>query len=223
MPLFEPNTESIGMRAKEYAESTYKYYRYSARRDIAQIKAVLEDWFAHFPPAAQTDLCQRFRSDSDRQHYGAFFELNMHELPFRLGYNVEVHPDVGETTHPDFLVSRDGVRQFYVEATIGTQSDKEAGQQRLVDQGYDSFGRLRTPDFFLALRVRGAPKTAPPGARLRRELERWLQTLDWGMVKQDWETARRSKHPPPQLSCSATTRNTTSSGKRREPRSGSLH
>jgi hypothetical protein len=187
MSLFDPNPESIGTRAKKYAESTFEYYEHSARRDIAQIKTVLEDWFAHFPAASRRDLHQRFRSGSDRQHYGAFFELYTHELLLRLGYTAEVHPDVPERTHPDFLVSRDGLRRFFVESTIGTQSDEEAGQQRLMDQVYDTLDRLKSPDFLLALRVHGAPKTAPAGARLRRDLERWLQTLDWAAVKQDWD------------------------------------
>jgi hypothetical protein len=56
-----------------------------------------------------------------------------------------------------------------------------------MDQVYDSLNHLNSPDFFLALRVGGAPKTAPPGARLRGDLERWLGTLDWGAVRQAWE------------------------------------
>ncbi len=186
MPLFDTNAGSIGTRSKRYAESTFEYHNRSARPAIARIKAALEQWFARFPAAGQTDLRQRFRSDSDRQHYSAFFELYLHELLIRLGFAVEVHPEVEETTHPDFLARRDDVPQFYVEATISTDSDLEAGQQRLMEQVYDSLDRLTSPDFFLALRVRGAPKTAPPGARLRHDLEWWLQSLDWAAVRQAW-------------------------------------
>jgi hypothetical protein len=80
------------------------------------------------------------------------------------------------------------VRLFYAEATIGAESDREAGRQRLIDQVYDSLNRVHSPDFFLALRVRGAPQTAPPGTRLRGDLERWLRTLDWAVVRQAWDS-----------------------------------
>src|SRR5260370_26729319 len=136
MPLFDANVVSIGDRPKRYAESTFDYYNRSARRDVARVKALLEDWLSRFPLDGQHDLRQRFRSDSDRQHYGAFFELYLHELLTRLGYSVEVHPNIEEATHPDFLVSRNGVRSFYVEAVIGAESDEEVAQQRRMNQVY---------------------------------------------------------------------------------------
>ena len=185
MTLFDSNIETIGDRAKGYAEPVFEYYNRSTRKDVVRVKQVLEDWFARFPK--DTDLRQRFRSRIGRQHQGAFFELYLHELLTRLGYTVDAHPQVDEPTHPDFLASRNGDRQFYLEATIAAESDEEAGQQKLIDQAYDTLNRMRTPNFLLALRVQGAPQTAPRGRKLRERLERWLATLEWASVKEAWD------------------------------------
>ena len=37
---------------------------------------------------------------------------------------------------------------------------------------------MRSPNFFVGIRLRGAPATPPSGKRLRRDLEQWLAALD---------------------------------------------
>jgi hypothetical protein len=188
MALFDAKVETIGDRPKAYAEPVFEYYNRSARKDISRVKEILEAWFTRFPEDAQVDLRQRFRSRIGRQHQGAFFELYLHELGTKLGYTLSAHPEVDEPTHPDFLVARNGDPQFYLEGTIAAESDKEAGQQNLGDQVYDTLNKMKTPDFFLSLRVQGAPQSAPPGRKLRERLERWLAALDWASVKASWDS-----------------------------------
>ena len=46
MTLFDSNIETIGDRAKGYAEPVFEYYNRSTRKDVVRVKQVLEDWFA---------------------------------------------------------------------------------------------------------------------------------------------------------------------------------
>lgn len=187
MSLFDENAPSIGNRPKQHLESTFEYYNSSARRDIREIKATLEAWFQRVPEGARNDLRRRFRSPEDSQHRAALFELLVHELFTKIGYSLIFHPDVQGATHPDFLVKRGAEDLFYLEVTTAGASAEEIGEQRRIDQVYDSLNRLKNTDFYLAVFVRGAPETPPPGARLRRDLERWLATLDWRDIRARWD------------------------------------
>lgn len=179
MPLFEPSAAPIGQRAKRYGEPIYTYYRDSERPGIVAIRALLEEWFLEIPDNEQLDLQQRFRSQIERQHRSAVFELFLHHFVLRCGFELEFHPDIhGITTHPDFLVSRDGHALFYLEAIAVSNSTREEAEANRMNQVYDALNNLASPDFYLGLRVDGAPDTPPAGARLRGALSRWLATVD---------------------------------------------
>jgi len=173
MSLFEISPAPCGAKTKRYSESVYAYYRNSDRPAIIAIRALLESWFAEVPPAAQLDLQQRFRSPIERHHRFAQFELYLHHYLLRCGYQIELHPKVaGVTTHPNFLVSWDGNPHFYYEAIAVGNSAKEEAEINRINQVYDSLNRLNSPDFYLAIRVDGAPLTPPAGGKLRADLER---------------------------------------------------
>jgi hypothetical protein len=53
-----------------------------------------------------------------------------------------------------------------------------------MNQVYDALNNLASPDFYLGLRVEGAPETPPPGARLRGKIGRWLATLGRQVIQQ---------------------------------------
>ena len=145
----------------------------------------MEQWFLEIPEAERQDLQQRFRSPIERQHRSAVFELFLHHFLLRCGFQVEFHPDVpGVTTHPDFLVSRDGQTLFYLEAIAVSNSVRDEAAVNRMNQVYDALNDLESPDFYLGMHIDGAPDTPPPAARLRRELSRWLTTLDRDAIQQ---------------------------------------
>ncbi|MGH9794140.1 MAG: hypothetical protein ACRD5G_05150 [Candidatus Acidiferrales bacterium] len=143
-------------------------------------RQLANEWFSRYPDEAKADLRQRFRSPIDEQHQASFFELYLHELLYRIGYTLRVHPRVvGERTHPDFLAARGEEDYFYVEVTLaGLPSAKERAQGARIAQVYDCINKLDSPNFFLHIKDRGAPETSPEVGKLRRDLERWLQGLD---------------------------------------------
>lgn len=91
----------------------------------------------------------------------------------------DFHPPVeGEKTHPDFLALKGERRLFYLEATIVALSDTEAANKARENQVYDTLNRMKSPNFFIGLKVHGAPGTPPPGRRIRNFLERETAALD---------------------------------------------
>ena len=196
MSLFEPSAAPIGQRAKRYGEPIYTYYRDSERPGIVAIRALLEEWFLELPEDERLDLKQRFRSPIERQHRSAVFELFLHHMLLRFGFEVEFHPDIpGVTTHPDFLVSRDGQALFYLEAIAVSNSTQEEAEANRMNQVYDTLNNLQSPDFYLGLHLEGAPDTPPAGTRLRGELSRWLATLDLEVIRQCYREERYEDIP----------------------------
>lgn len=179
MPLFD-DTDRTEQRSKRENESLFGYYNSSARRCVAALRDLLESWFQGYPETAKPDLQARFRSPIAAQHQGAFFELYLHELLSSMGFALTVHPDLENTapTHPDFVLSRDGQEQFYLEATSVLPSEYEVAKERMIAEVYDTLNKMRSPNFFVAIRVQGTPTTAPRGRELRDKLERWLATLN---------------------------------------------
>lgn len=178
MKLFDDITRNDN-RPAHYAEPSFDYLNQSARPECERMRNLLEQWFGHIPSEVQLELRSRFRDKDDRQHTSAFFELHLHELLFRLGFDTEFHPQMeGERTHPDFMVLKGGEPLFYLEATLAALSDTETATEARENQVYDTLNRMKSPNFFIGLKVHGAPETSPPGRMIRSFLERRLAELD---------------------------------------------
>lgn len=196
MSLFETSQSPAGIRPKRYGESIYAYYRDSERASMVAIRNLFELWFAEIPQSEQLDLQQRFRSPRERQHRSAVFEIFLHHLLIKSGFQVEFHPDMdGVTTHPDFLVTKEGSESFYLEAIAVSNSFTEEAEINRINQVYDTLNTLKSPDFYISVRLKGAPVTSPAGAKLRRDIERWLTTLDWRSVQEIYQANQFDKIP----------------------------
>jgi len=171
-----------------YAEPMFDYLNRCARLECKRIRNLLEQWFKNFPSEFQDELRTRFRSKDDRQHLAAFFELYLHELLSKSGFSVEIHPVVSnKATHPDFKVLKDGKPLFYLEATLAALSDEDTSAKARENQVYDALNRMKSPNFFVGVKVHGAPTTNPPGAKMRRFLERRLSNLDPDMIAEQFQ------------------------------------
>ena len=164
-----------------YAESDYSFLNRTARSEFAQVRDVLETWFTKYPLVEQVDLSARFRSNINHQHQAAFFELFLHELLLRLDCQITIHPTIAGTSKvPDFLANPRIASRFYVEATVATnKSTTQNAAEARENAAYDALNKLiESPNFFLALSLRGAPNTPPPIKRFAQELNRELARLD---------------------------------------------
>lgn len=172
-------------------EGAFDYMNASARRGIVAVRGLLEAWFAEFPEEFANDLRSRFRSSTAVDHQGAFWELYLHTLLRRMGYEVRVHPAMltGVSAHPDFQASGAANRTFYLEATQATAPRTDVAAARRIDALYDALNRMYSPNFFLEVQLRGHTEMNIPVARLRERLERWLSTLDVSEIEENYRAA----------------------------------
>ncbi len=171
-----PRTEN---RLKLASESHFSFYNLSAEAHVETVRHLLENWFTRYPDEAKDELRARLRGD-DTNFHGAFFELYLHELLTRMGYQVLLHPDIeGEPKHPDFLVLREGEPLFYLEATVVGPSRQEIAAAKREAVVYDALNEVHSPDFFIGVRIEVDSKKPPPGAKLSRRIQKWLRTLDY--------------------------------------------
>lgn len=165
----------------QYAEPQFSYLNRSARLSFSRTRQVLEAWFSRYPVSEQADLGARFRSKNDQQHHAAFFELFLHELLLRLGYSITIHPSPSQasTRRPDFLAESPSGGSFYMEAVVASdQSEEDAAARARMNVVYDTLDRLDSPNFFIGLELRGAPKTPPRARPIRSFLRQRLAQLD---------------------------------------------
>src|SRR5690606_40438484 len=81
-------------------ESIYQYYDRSARPEMAIVRKTLEAWFSNFPEDERLELKTRMQ----KSFLDPFYELFIHELFLRQGFQLEVHPHLLNTSkRPDFL------------------------------------------------------------------------------------------------------------------------
>jgi hypothetical protein len=157
MPLFDEIVRA-DRRPRRQNESGFDYMNSSARPAICGIRDLLEQWFERLPNGAKADIRARFRSRDDAQHQSAWFELFWHELLRCCGYDVEIHPTLADVTaNPHFLTKRNGVSQFYLEATLAMLPADSAANRRLAEL-HDTLDRMNSPDYFLIFEYRGSPE-----------------------------------------------------------------
>jgi hypothetical protein len=164
----------------DFVIAAFDYTNLSARPEADRVRALVENMFSRYPQPGRVDLRARFRSADEEQHLGAFLELALHELMILAGCVVELHPTVpGSGRHPDFLVTPADGKAFYLEATLATgRSKEEEGARRLHARALQAIDNFVSPGFYLSVSTRGLPTNPINGKVLRRQLERWLNSLD---------------------------------------------
>lgn len=168
--------------SKPYGEPDFEYLDRSARLESERVRSIITEWLNNFPESDRNEVICRLKSGNHIHFLSASFELYIHELLTRLGYEVSAHPDTSseKNTKPDFLVhnSKTG-ESFYVEAVLATdQSNDERAAESRKNIVIDSINKLNSPNFYLSLSAEGDPETTPSGKKLKKKLSKWLGGLD---------------------------------------------
>ena len=131
-------------------------------------------WFDKYPLKHRKDLRERFRSDDDQHHGGAFFELFLHELLTRLGFSLKVHPKItGASTTPDFHVCH-GDQHFYLEATVTGQVSGPFTRNRNEQDVINKLNTLTSMDFQIGIHMEGKLSTTLGRERVVRPFKELL-------------------------------------------------
>jgi len=198
-PLFPAatRTDPDKMRANE---THYGFLQRINDPVFEKIRTVFNQWFDRFmatqDETAAIDLRARFRAKQGGQLEAAFWELYLHELFSRLGFEIDVHPDSERGTRPDFELARDGQR-IYLEAVMPTpgtfKRDEPGNVQTVIEYVEEAFD----PKWRFKLRYITAGQQSPRKVAVQRAVLDWVDTLDW---EENWRgNLVDSSHPEEEI------------------------
>jgi hypothetical protein len=163
---------------------------------------LLESFFRRYPAEHSESLRRDFRARLPGRHYAAWWELYLHELFLRLGYEITVHPAIdGTDRKPDFGLRRDD-SNLVVEASVvfsgiaGGEEETGAAPSWMLA----AFEDLANPNFFVSIHE----ITARGDEQLKRTeivspIEDWLARLDPDRVTSEYE--EESRFPELRIKC----------------------
>jgi hypothetical protein len=172
---------------REYGEPQYTFFDRSGRPPFEAVRRRINDWYSHLCDGLKDGVFHRLCSEDDREFDAAFWELFLHELFTRLGYEISCEPTLPNNRKIDFLLRR-GDAAFYLEATTAGKADEQRGADARRDRIYRELNKVRTTAFMLGITIDQAGRSDPPGlARLRDELDAWRARLDPDEVLNQWD------------------------------------
>jgi hypothetical protein len=155
----------------------------------AEVRRLLEEWFSRYPVDEGVELRERFRSKLPGQHWGAWWELYLHELFTRLGYRLTIHPDLPDSTKtPDFELRRDDGEHLYLEATVVFSGIAKSSSTQTPGWLLDAVNSVRNGNFFVWLveiEREGAERLKH--REISGPLQGWLDGLDPDVVTRGYE------------------------------------
>jgi hypothetical protein len=93
-------------RPARAGETTLQFLKRVDDPVFERVRNVFNAWIHRFADLQATEATNdplgRFRSKQDLQFYAAFWELYLHEVHVRLGFEVEVHPESSRSTRRDW-------------------------------------------------------------------------------------------------------------------------
>lgn len=171
MKLFD-DKERTDINFANHLHNTYDYYDRSNLMGIVRRRDILNSWFEHYPLSEKKALRSRFK----KTFSSAFFELFIHELFQKQGFDLQPHPTIsGTSKKPDFLASGKGVR-FYLEAKEVTDKTKaELALERKTNLFYDILNTTTSPNFFFDIdELLFKTKEQPSGKKVVKFIESQL-------------------------------------------------
>lgn len=187
MKLFDERTRRDKV-PRRHAETSFRYLDHSAIPRVSRTRLLVENWFSHYPEEEQSELKLRLFSNDETTCLSAFFELYLHELMLRLGYEVEIHPFVGADKSPDFLARSDSGDSFCLEAAVvSSERGNEIGKSKVLGRILDAINAIKCADFDLIVDIREKPNKAPSLKRLVADIACWLNRLDYAKARSNQE------------------------------------
>jgi hypothetical protein len=170
-----------------HGESYRSYLNRSALPEFALARTRIEKWFDRLCADLRPGDLDRLCSEDDQQFMAGFWELYLHELFSRLGYDIVCEPTVGNDRKIDFLLQR-GENAFYLEATIARKSNAEQAADARRNRIYRELDKIKSSNFTLWITIKsaGGSEMRNIGA-LRARLEEWLATLDPDEAQRKWD------------------------------------
>lgn len=161
MLLFDEKDRTLQGPA-DYNADTYTYYNDSARIDMTCVRNQIETWFALYPEHEKEELKSRFKATFNF----AFYELFVFTLFTKLGYSLEVHPEIeGTTKRPDYFAKNEK-HGFYIEVKCLTMlTQNEQSLERRKNAVLDAINKIDASNFLLKLEEISFKESSQPSGK----------------------------------------------------------
>jgi hypothetical protein len=184
--VFE-RAERFDLDPARHGEPYWSYLNRSARPEFSRARDQINQWFGRLCGDLRPGVRARLQNGDDHEFASACWELYLHEMFVRLGYDITCEPTLPSGRKIDFLVSLDG-RSMYVEATIARSSAAERSAEKRLNRVYQELDQVQTNTFMLGITIENpGPGDMPNVARLRAGLEKWLAAMDPDAVESDYD------------------------------------
>ncbi len=184
--VFDSGTRTY-LGPRNHGEPEYAFLNRSGRPPFVAVRQRINDWYSCLCHGLKDGVLHRLRSGDDQEFDAAFWELYLHELFTRLGYEITCEPTLPNNRKIDFLLRR-GDGAVYLEATIAGKPGEKRGADARRDRIYRELNKVNTTAFMLAVTIDQAGRDdAPRLARLQEDLETWLAGLGPDEVEHQWE------------------------------------
>lgn len=181
MRLFDDFERSDDRPKLEEGEDSFTFLNRVNTPFWAAVRELLEEWFERYPDEHKGDLRNAYRSSLDGRHFGAWWELYLHELFLRLGYEIEVHPTLAWTERsPDFRLTKDGRRILVEAAAVFSGISSSGGPTGAAPSWMTAaIETVDSPDFFISYgEVLAEGPERLKRSQVARPLQDWVADLD---------------------------------------------
>lgn len=168
-------------RTSFYSRSHYEYLCAVNEAGTEELRNILEDWYSKIPSSAKKDIKNRFCSEDEIQHQGAYFELLIHQLSLKHGYSLSPHPNLEHSSYkPDFSAqSTDGL-DFFLEVNVPQlvttqKSNMSKEANRLLD---DLNKHINSSAWRVGAQVIETTQRTPSARRIAAEVTEHLSLLE---------------------------------------------
>jgi hypothetical protein len=158
-------------------EADFKFLNRTALPAFVRTRNQLETWFSEYPQPEKKEFLSRFRSNDHNSFDSSFFELLIYIVFTRMGFSLTAHHHVSRK-RIDFLASRQGFDDFYIEATVSFRSETEQNRSKKESVIIDYINRnLVLKDTFIEYECIQSGKNMPSSARLVYQIHKWDESV----------------------------------------------
>jgi len=182
-----------------HSESYWHFYNRVGGTYWDQVRSLFEEWFGHLQDEnVRKGIRGRMRSGDNVNFRSALAELYVHETLIRSGFTVTYEPNIPlSTRRPDFLADR-GEESFFLEVTSRNVMEDDQGAKREAAL-HDALNSLRLENFFLEFDVDIRGPNAVSARYFKKEILKWLGTLDPDEVADTFAQGRHDLIPKIEL------------------------
>jgi hypothetical protein len=181
MQLFD-DIERTYMGYRGGTEPEYAFVNRSTRPPFPGIRDLLEEWFGEVDEGGddKKDLRARFRSEIDKHHVAALFELYCHGLLTYQGFDMELHKSADQATSrvPDFSASRSSEQLFCLESTLAADTFIDEKSQARLDVFMEGLDKFDSKNYGISVEYDAGPEHQPSSKKARRFLDEKIGELE---------------------------------------------